>query len=111
MRLFTRAPCRWLVSLVAVITLLTIAPLVKAGDGKIDPAILAKVKQATVYLQVKLAGGRIVQGSGFFADAPGVIITNAHVLGMLAADGRRPQQINVVVSGAAGGKTLTATIL
>src|SRR5207253_8319797 len=87
------------------------APSARGGD-KLDPAALKMVKQATAYLQVKLSDGRTAQGSGFFTDAPGVIVTNAHVLGMLAADSRKPQQVQVVInSGEANSQTLAATVL
>ncbi len=69
---------------------------VRAGD-QIAPDVLKKTKKATVYLRVTLTGGRVLEGSGFFGGAKNVVITNAHVLGMLSPDGRPPQKIEVVV--------------
>ncbi len=64
------------------------------------------VKQCTVYLRVTLPDGRIAQGSGFFAGDRNVVLTNGHVLGMLAPEGRPPQKIEVVVnSGTAQEKS------
>ena len=53
------------------------------GDGRIDAAVLKTVRRATVYLRVTLPDGEVVQGSGFFAVTRGLVLTNAHVLGML----------------------------
>src|SRR5260370_32745168 len=83
-----------------------LTPAARADDG-LDAAVLKKLKAATVQLQVKLTDGRVVQGSGFFTDEPGLIVTNAHVLNMLDADSRKPVQVDVVVTDAAGnGRTL-----
>src|SRR5579872_1917742 len=69
-----------------------------AGDGGLDPAVLKKVKAATVHLEVTLPNGDTVEGSGFFTDEPGVVLTNAHVLGMLDADSRPPVKVTVTVN-------------
>jgi S1-C subfamily serine protease len=58
---------------------------------------LRRVKQATVYLRVDLPNGGIAEGTGFFAVEPGIIMTNAHVLGMLRADSLPPRKVSVVV--------------
>jgi hypothetical protein len=55
-----------------------------------------RVKKATTYLKVHMPGGGISTGSGFFAVEPGVVLTNAHVLGMLKADSPLPQRVQVV---------------
>jgi S1-C subfamily serine protease len=85
------------------------------GRGKADPVVqakeqekaplpaalsqadLARVKQATAYLRVNLPTGAVAEGTGFFAEAPGIIMTNAHVLGMLNADSLPPRNVAVVV--------------
>jgi S1-C subfamily serine protease len=69
-----------------------------AADSGLDGAVLKKVKAATIRLEVTLPNGDVVEGSGFFTDEPGVILTNAHVLGMLSADSRFPQKVTVVVN-------------
>jgi S1-C subfamily serine protease len=87
-------------------------PVLFAGPGnvpppdQIDPETLAKVKQATVYLRVTMPNGQAAEGSGFFAVEPGVVITNAHVLGMLQAQSRPPANVDVVVHSGEPGKEL-----
>jgi hypothetical protein len=61
------------------------------------PETVRKVKEATVYLRVGLPNGGIAQGSGFFCGRPGVVMTNAHVLGMLSADAPPPRTVDVFV--------------
>jgi tetratricopeptide (TPR) repeat protein/S1-C subfamily serine protease len=71
-----------------------------------------KVKQATAYLRVRLANGSTVEGSGFFASQTGLVITNAHVLGMLNPGSPMPAQVRVVVhSGEDEEFTLVAQVL
>jgi S1-C subfamily serine protease len=90
--------------------LLPAAPL--RAEGGLDAAVLQKVKQATAFLLVKLPNGDVLQGSGFFADEPGVVVTNAHVLGMLEPNSRRPVQVDVVVSsGTPQSRTLRGVVL
>ncbi len=72
-------------------------PAPPVAAGALDPALAAKVKQATVYLRVQLGTGGIAEGSGFFAVEPGIVITNAHVLGMLHASKAPPRSVDVVV--------------
>jgi S1-C subfamily serine protease len=76
------------------------------------PATVQKVKRATVYLRVERPDGGIGTGSGFFALEPGIVVTNAHVVGMLEARERPPKHIDVVVnSGEPDEKKLTGTVL
>src|SRR5262249_3717354 len=63
----------------------------------IDKDTARKVKQATAYLRVRLANGNTVEGSGFFAAQPGLVLTNAHVLGMLSPGSPTPAEVRVVV--------------
>ena len=86
--------------------------LAGGGNGQLDAAVLKKIKEATVYFRVTQADGSISQGSGFFGLAPGLVLTNAHVLGMLNADSRRPNRVEVVYrSGLPGSRTFVADIL
>jgi S1-C subfamily serine protease len=78
-------------------------PFVDPNAGKplpdqITPETVQSVKQATVYLRVTLPGGQVAEGSGFFALEPGIVITNAHVLGMLQSSNRPPKQVDVVLN-------------
>ena len=72
------------------------APSVNAE--KIEPAVLKKVKQATVYIKVKAADGSISEGSGFFNGVKGIIVTNAHVVNMLDNESRKPVKIEVTIN-------------
>jgi S1-C subfamily serine protease len=94
---------------------LAVSPFLPAdafADGKLDDATLRSLKDATVYVQVELPNGRVSQGSGFFALEPGLIFTNAHVVGMLEPDSRRPKKIEVTIRrGEAKSRTLDAELL
>ena len=71
-----------------------------------------KVKMATVHVQVELATGKVVEGSGFFALEPGIVLTNAHVVGRLRASSNPPRKVEVVLnSGQKGEVKLAATLL
>ncbi|HTU18065.1 MAG TPA: trypsin-like peptidase domain-containing protein [Gemmataceae bacterium] len=73
--------------------------------------VVQKVKQSTTYLRVALADGNVAQGSGFFAVERDLVITNAHVVGMLRG-GRPPRGIEVVIhSGDAGEEKRAGTLL
>src|SRR5207244_9325934 len=82
------------------------------ADDQIKPDILKKVKQATVRLRVTLADGAEVEGSGFCGAGPGIILTNAHVLGMLRPESRKPRKVEVIIhSGERDEKTLLGRTL
>ncbi len=73
--------------------------------------VVKKVKQSTTYLRVTLPGGEIAQGSGFFALERNLVITNAHVVGLLRSS-TPPRRVEVVVrSGEANEAKLTGTLL
>jgi S1-C subfamily serine protease len=82
-----------------------------AGNGALADDVLDKVKRATVYIRVTEADGQ-ASGSGFFEAASGLVMTNAHVIGMLHADEPAPQKIEVVLrSGERDEKMLPAAIV
>jgi predicted Zn finger-like uncharacterized protein len=79
---------------------------------RITPDTRDKVKQSTAYLHVRMPNGAECEGSGFFAIEPGIVITNAHVLGMMQAQSRPPTNVDVVVrAGQAGEQTLPGKVL
>jgi S1-C subfamily serine protease len=79
---------------------------------QLDAASLRKVKQATVYLRVNLPNDEIAQGSGFFSLVPGIVITNAHVLGMLRESSMPPVRVEVVLhSGELNERKLIGTVV
>jgi S1-C subfamily serine protease len=97
----------------ALVLFLLLAPRIAAADGpQIDAEVLKKVKAATVHFKVTLSDNRIAQGSGFFTDEPGLIITNAHVVQMLDPESRKPTRIDVTLnSGTDKSRTLLAKVV
>src|SRR5207249_3398931 len=78
----------------------------------IQPGSVQKVKRSTVYVRVERADGQTAEGSGFFALEPGIVVTNAHVVGMLAPRSRPPKHVDVVVhSGEPNEKKLAGELL
>jgi S1-C subfamily serine protease len=74
-------------------------------------AVVKKVKKSTAYLRVSRPSGEVAQGSGFFALERGIVITNAHVVGMLKT-ASPPRSVDVVIhSGEADEAKLTGTIV
>jgi hypothetical protein len=61
-----------------------------------------------------MGDGNACTGAGFFGapDSPNIVLTNAHVVGMLAPDSRRPFQIDVFInSGEKDEKKTSAVVL
>lgn len=73
----------------------------KAPDdaGGLAAEVLRKVKNDTVFIRVTMADDEVAEGSGFFALLPGVIVTNAHVVGMLRPLAKKPKEIDVTQNG------------
>ncbi len=89
-----------------------IAPAAGPPPTQLEKDLLQKAKEATVFLRVRLPNGDTAQGSGFFCLAPGVVVTNAHVLGMLRSDSQPPANVEVVAhSGEQNELKLTGTVL
>jgi S1-C subfamily serine protease len=87
-------------------------PSPTAAPATMDAATRDKVKKSTVYLFVTMGAGMQAEGSGFFAFEPGIIVTNAHVVGMLSAGSTEPRNLDVVInSGAPGEKTVKGKVL
>src|SRR5215469_16696392 len=61
-----------------------------AEGGPLDPEVLSRVKRSTVRMVVKDASGTDLSGSGCLVAEAGIVLTNAHVLGMFDADSRPP---------------------
>jgi|GEM_PF-2879717 len=85
-----------------------------ANPGRLTAERREFVKRATVYLRVHMPDGSLAFGTGFFGckEARNIILTNAHVVGMLAPDSARPQKVEVIVnSGEANEWKTTARVL
>ncbi|HTU22844.1 MAG TPA: trypsin-like peptidase domain-containing protein [Gemmataceae bacterium] len=96
------------------------AGMANGGEAAIPPGpvpaematdVVKKVKQSTVYLRVTEHNGEVAQGSGFCALERGIVITNAHVVGMLESD-NPPRGVEVVINSGESGETkLAGTLL
>jgi predicted Zn finger-like uncharacterized protein len=81
-------------------------------SGQLDPQVLAKVKNATVHMRVTMSNGAIGQGSGFFGVESGLVLTNAHVLGMLNDDDPPPKRVDITYhSGEPDSRSFVGQIL
>jgi|GEM_PF-5548043 len=85
------------------------------AEGSLPREVLQRVEDATVRLRVAhpdRTEGIPGEGSGFFALEPGIVVTNAHVVGMKQPDSPPPTQIEVIVySGETNERKLTAEVL
>jgi predicted Zn finger-like uncharacterized protein len=70
------------------------------NSGRLTEKRSLLVRRATVYVRVKLPDGSMVSGSGFFGckEARNIVLTNAHVVGMLSPESMRPQSVEVIVN-------------
>ncbi len=67
-------------------------------DGRMTDRTLDRVKASTVYIRTFYTDGTASSGSGFFAAAPGIVVTNAHVVGQSSRGVREVELVEVVVS-------------
>jgi predicted Zn finger-like uncharacterized protein len=84
------------------------------ADGTLTAEAKVAGKSGTVFIKVARNDGGGGSGSGFFAstDAPNIVITNAHVVGMLEADSDQPTSIDVHVhSGQRDEKTYKGRVV
>jgi len=71
-------------------------PRVEVGGGfALSQDAVERVKKSTVFIEVVNQVGGENSGSGFFGGEPGIILTNAHVLGMLQPGSPPPKSIKV----------------
>ncbi len=76
-------------------------PEIDAVSGELPAALandsIQRVKRSTVQLRVTSASGDVGEGSGFCAIERGLVVSNAHVLGMLHSM-EKPRAIDVVIN-------------
>jgi S1-C subfamily serine protease len=75
------------------------------ADSALSVEVLRRVKAATLYVKVDQGGGRGGTGSGFFEQSTGLVLTNAHVVGMLREGASPPRKVEVVLNSGADGET------
>src|SRR5687768_8167735 len=70
--------------------------------------LVEKVKRATVRVRVLFRNGRAGSGTGFVEESSNKVLTNAHVLGLIAEKGERklgpPRAIELVVNSGEPGQ-------
>src|SRR5437764_999285 len=59
--------------------------------------VLTKVKNATTFMLCKFNDGRAGSGSGFFIGRD-LVMTNAHVVGMLPPGSQKPKDLDVILN-------------
>jgi S1-C subfamily serine protease len=76
--------------------------------GNPTPEVVDKVKRATVRVRVLFSGRKAGSGSGFVEKNSRKVLTNAHVMGLVAQKGERklgpPRQIELVINSGEPGK-------
>jgi S1-C subfamily serine protease len=78
-------------------------PVVPKRD-RLDPAVLEQLTRSTVYLEVDDGTGNGSSGSGWFGVEPGLIVTNAHVIGMKLPGSKEPAKITAILDSGVPGK-------
>jgi S1-C subfamily serine protease len=77
-------------------------------NGNPSQQVVEKVKRATVRIRVQYNNRKGGSGSGFVEKNSGLVLTNAHVLGLVDPKDRGPRAIELVVnSGEGPGKEYT----
>lgn len=70
------------------------------NSGALNADVLARAKKATVFIRVTAGDGSKGSGSGFFGvrGRPTLVLTNAHVIGMLEKGAKLPQKVEIVIN-------------
>ena len=87
-------------------------PLPEPVDGSLTQAALKRVKDATVFITVNRLDGDTFTGSGFLTLGSGIVMTNAHVLGMKDSLALQPEQVHATLwNGEPAEKKLQVEVL
>jgi len=83
-----------------------------AGDGQLSADVLKRVKKATVMVRVTEQDGTKASGTGFFAVDKQIVVTNAHVVGMLKPGTPPPRKVEIILdSGEADEKQFAGQVI
>ena len=88
-------------------------PAVMPANGTLTPEVVARVKQSTFLIKVVMADSSQANGSGFLDSRTGMVMTNAHVVGM-KDENTPPKKVEVVINsgqGPAKERTLLANVV
>jgi predicted Zn finger-like uncharacterized protein len=66
------------------------------AGGQLAPEVVRKVKHATAMIRVTMPDDGKAWGTGFLGVEKNVLLTNAHVIGMIHPESRAPKNIEVV---------------
>ena len=80
-----------------------VPPKKDSGDPNTpSPDVVDKVKKASVYIRVAFKNGKGGTGSGFVEKDSRLVVTNAHVVGLLEEKDRGPKAIELVFNSGEG---------
>lgn len=86
--------------------------LVTTADGKMTDSVRERVKGSTVYIRTRIDDNKLMTGTGFFTAAPGLVVTNAHVIGQTQSKIENVKLIEVVLnSGQPDSQAFQARVL
>jgi S1-C subfamily serine protease len=77
----------------------------KMMSGQLDGITLDQCKKSTVFVEVESKFGGGSTGSGWFGIENNIVITNAHVLGMLSPSSPPPAKITLFLNSGERGQT------
>jgi S1-C subfamily serine protease len=79
--------------------------MTKLMAGIMDDITLTKVKRSSVMIECVSKNGGAATGSGWFGLEPNIVITNAHVIDMIAPGSPEPAKLTIFVYSGERGQT------
>jgi hypothetical protein len=74
------------------------------NKDRISADALTRLKKSTVYIEVEDGNGGGGSGTGWFGAEPGLVITNAHVIGMITPGTKEPAKITIYTDSGEKGQ-------